>query len=99
MFHTSVYSTCMTISHWKELNEIINKKPAVWFDFQRIKHRQETKKVDSLLFKLHSYSTHMSSCQSPILTAKHHSHLKSTDTKCLKKPVKRLEEVELETKQ
>jgi hypothetical protein len=47
---------------------------------------------------LHSYSTHMSSCQLPILTAKPHSHLKSTDTNCLKKPVKRLEEV-LETKQ
>ena len=48
---------------------------------------------------LHSYSTHMSSCQSPILTAKPHTHLQSTDMKCLKKPVKRLEEVELEPEQ
>jgi len=30
MFHTSVNITCMTINHWKELNEIINnKKPNV----------------------------------------------------------------------
>lgn len=46
---------------------------------------------------LHSYGRHMSSCQSSILTAKPHSHLPTTDTKCLKKPVKRLEEVEFET--
>jgi len=76
MFHTNVYTTCMTINQWKELNEIINnKKPAVWFDFHGLKCRQQTKKVDSLLVMLHSYSTHMSSCQSLILTAKHHSHL------------------------
>lgn len=58
MFHTSVYTTCMTINHGKELNEIINnKKPAVWFDLHRIDCRQKTKKTDRLLVMSHSYST------------------------------------------